>query len=180
MPRISLGLTPAYLPPARSTVERVRELLHQLDHGPDRAATTRELEAMFALGEATVRPAWLPARPVLSPGPRTLTLTRIPILVIRLSTAPFNSFCQEELLSDQDTQPSPVTPGPPPTSLPPWPAPCPLPQSTFGYLQVVNPEVYAQLMDTKLDPDSPGGREYAQGRGVRGQPWGRSCNEGRH
>ncbi|KAL4430646.1 hypothetical protein ABPG75_005902 [Micractinium tetrahymenae] len=63
-----------------STVARVRELLYQMDHGPDRPAATRELEALFALGEAT---------------------------------------------------------------------------STFGYLQVVNPEVYAQLMDTKLDPDSP-------------------------
>lgn len=30
------------------------------------------------------------------------------------------------------------------------------PQATFGYLQVVNPEVYAELMQAKLDPSSPG------------------------
>lgn len=63
-----------------STVERVRGLLLQMDHGPDRAGAAQELEGMFALGEST---------------------------------------------------------------------------STFGYLQVVNPEVYAQLMDTKLDASSP-------------------------
>ncbi|KAL4423340.1 hypothetical protein ABPG77_006135 [Micractinium sp. CCAP 211/92] len=63
-----------------STVARVRDLLHQIDNGPDRAGATSELEAMFALCETT---------------------------------------------------------------------------STFGYLQVVNPEVYAQLMETKLDPSSP-------------------------
>lgn len=29
-------------------------------------------------------------------------------------------------------------------------------QGTFGYLQVVNPEVFAELTQAKLDPSSPG------------------------
>ncbi len=44
----------------------------------------------------------------------------------------------------------------------PWLSPCYavavafLSQGTFGYLQVVSPEVFAELMQAKLDPSSPG------------------------
>ena len=67
----------------------------------------------------------------------------------------------------------------PRAALPRSPSPCDLAlrcrlQSTFGYLQVVNPQVYAELMQAKLDPDSPGAlRRGGRALGIGGQRTGR-------
>lgn len=117
-----------------SEVARVRELLAAIDKGADREAAQRQLEDMFSLdvGKAVSALAWLQQG---ERGGRLGRRERAAACHISMLLLPCAHFAQH--------------------SLPPWLPRVSL-QSTFGYLQVVNPQVFAELTHAKLDPSSPG------------------------
>lgn len=118
-----------------STVARVRQLLQQADHGPGQAEAQAALADLFAFsGGSGVR--WDRRRDGGSS---------------RLRAAHARRCCGA---GDPTTNPTLAPPAHPGC------APCSFAsqvQGTFGYLQVVSPQVYAELMQAKLDPCSPGG-----------------------